>query len=172
MEDVISPCLASNESQWKTLPLFDEADIVDQNPREQLSVNVQYIGSTRYVPQSDGSYVVDASGSGVFQGARNFTGLTIPDHILAIGNKAFYGCQMKSIAIASNVKSIGNYAFYNCNQLTSVILTRITPPTIASTTFNNPTTNFYVPNESVEAYKTASNWSAMASRIYPMSELP
>lgn len=57
---------------------------------------------------------------GVFEGARNFDTLDIPDAILAVGNRAFYGCQMKAINIADRTNSIGNYAFQKCNQLTSV----------------------------------------------------
>ena len=46
-----------------------------------------------------------------------------------------------------------------------------TPPTITTDTIpNNTNLKIYVPDASVDAYKTATNWSAYASKIYPLSE--
>lgn len=46
----------------------------------------------------------------------------------------------------------------------------VTPPTIENNTFNDIPSDaiIYVPTESVEAYKAATNWSAQASKIQPM----
>jgi hypothetical protein len=62
--------------------------------------------------------------------------------------------------------------FYGCTSLEAIVLRNTTPPTLGSGVFTN-TNNcpIYVPDESVEAYKAASGWSAYASRIYPMSDL-
>lgn len=45
------------------------------------------------------------------------------------------------------------------------------PYTIQSSTFSN-TNNcpIYVPDESVDAYRTATNWTELADRIKPMSQ--
>ena len=47
-----------------------------------------------------------------------------------------------------------------------------TPPTITSYSFAN-TNNapIYVPDASVTAYKTATNWVLLASRIFPISDI-
>ena len=60
--------------------------------------------------------------------------------------------------------------FYGCTSLEAIVLRNTTPPTLGSGVFTS-TNNcpIYVPDESVEAYKAASGWSAYASRIYPMS---
>lgn len=55
----------------------------------------------------------------------------------------------------------------------SFIFEGATPPTF-STSNNKPDwygVTFYVPDASLEAYKTATNWSAYADRIHPLSEI-
>ena len=54
-----------------------------------------------------------------------------------------------------------------------LVMKAVTPPTIQNNTFMglSNTAAFYVPDESVEAYKAATNWSAYASRISPISQL-
>ena len=45
----------------------------------------------------------------------------------------------------------------------------LAPPTITSSSFKNIGI-IYVPDESIEAYKTAANWSTWESRIFPISD--
>ena len=81
--------------------------------------------------------------------------------------QAFYGCtSLTSITIPSGVTSIGNNTFNGCTSLTSITVEATTPPTLGLNVFNN-TNNcpIYVPAESVDAYKTANNWSKYADRI-------
>ena len=58
-----------------------------------------------------------------------------------------------------------------------LVMKAITPPTIQSNTFMNlpSSAKFYVPDDGtgtvVQAYKTATNWSTYASRIFPISQL-
>ena len=49
-----------------------------------------------------------------------------------------------------------------------------TPPTLNSNAYNGTHSDLkiYVPDASVEAYKTATNWSQYSSRIKGISELP
>ena len=51
--------------------------------------------------------------------------------------------------------------------LTSVTLEATTPPTLGTTVFNGTHADLviYVPAGSVEAYKSATNWSTYASKI-------
>ena len=85
-----------------------------------------------------------------------------------IGNSAFYNCRaLTSVTIPSSVTSIWDYAFRYCNSLTSVTVEATTPPTLGTDVFNNTTADLviYVPAGSVDTYKSASGWSAYASRI-------
>ena len=63
---------------------------------------------------------------------------------------------------------------YDCKKPQTVIRHGSTPPNLHSDAFqaSNSTFKIKVPDESVDLYKTATNWVNNASRIYPISELP
>lgn len=77
----------------------------------------------------------------------------------------------KTIHFPSTIKEMQNYAFLSASSVKNIICNSINPPKIVYRTFyyTNPTA-VYVPNESVEAYKTADVWSTFADRIKPLSE--
>lgn len=93
--------------------------------------------------------------------------------VTAISNYAFQGCKsLTSVDMPSSVNNIGDDAFYNCTSLASVICRATTPPNIGTDIFKYCSSNLviYVPAGSVEAYKTATNWSSYASKIKAISE--
>ena len=95
--------------------------------------------------------------------------ITIPDKVTSIGDNAFFGCSsLESITIPDSVTSIGGWAFDNCSSLTSVTVESATPPSLGNDAFysTHSTLKIYVPSESVETYKSASDWSNWSSRIY------
>ena len=99
--------------------------------------------------------------------------VTIGNSVTSIRDYAFYNCYgLTSITIPDSVTSIGSSAFYNCSGLTSITINATTPPTLASANAFNNTNNcpIYVPAESVNAYKTATNWSSLADRIFAIQE--
>ena len=103
----------------------------------------------------------------VFSYCYNLTSINIPDGVTSIGEQTFYSCRgLKSVTIPDGVTSIGTYAFSECSRLTSVTINAITPPSLGSGVFSG-TNNcpIYVPAESVDAYKQATNWSSLADRI-------
>lgn len=103
----------------------------------------------------------------MFQGCTALTSVSFNHNILSIGNRAFQNCtSLPSFTIPSTVTNIQASAFYGCTSLTEIIVEATTPPTLASGAFDN-TNNcpIYVPCESVQAYKTATNWSTYADRI-------
>lgn len=92
---------------------------------------------------------------------------TIPSDIVAIKNDAFYNStSLKSITIPSSVQSIGDYAFLYCFNLQDIYCEPTTPPTLGEMVFDNEDNGnitpigctIHVPTQSVEAYKTATNW--------------
>lgn len=106
-----------------------------------------------------------------FHSCRSLTSINIPSSVTIIDIAAFSGCSsLTTITIPEGVKSIGRIAFYKCSSLTSVTLEATTPPTIQSDTFDDTVQTFYVPAESVEAYKTATNWSNFAGIIVGYTE--
>ncbi len=100
--------------------------------------------------------------------------IIIPEGTTRIAPYKFRGSIFKKITIPSSVISIGNYAFLNAGTSTNKITLTflgITPPTITFFTFNSANINkIYVPAESVNAYKTASGWSSVASYIEAIPE--
>ena len=132
-------------------------------------------------------------GSWVFYNCKNLTSITIPNSVTSIGSYAIRDCSsLTSIAIPNSVTSIESYGIYYCQQLTRVTigngithigefafgycisLTNITihattPPTLDNANaFLNTNCPIYVPVQSLNAYKTATNWSSLASRIQPI----
>lgn len=98
--------------------------------------------------------------------------LTIPDANQYGGLLGmFLNCKNLKHVELEDITKIGADAFAGCSALEKVICRAITPPTLGSYAFNNTNSTFviYVPDESVETYKTETNWSTYASRIYPMS---
>lgn len=94
----------------------------------------------------------------------------------SIGSNVFQGNNSLITAKFPNVTSIGNMTFYNCSRLTQVIIgTNLTTvATLANTTafLNAAGAYIYVPDNLVEAYKSATNWSRYADQIKGISELP
>ena len=92
--------------------------------------------------------------------------LVIPDSVKTIGTYAFeswYG--VTHLTIGEGIKQIGRGAFCD-SELITLICKAVTPPPIEDDVFyiaDNAT--IYVPAESVDAYKTATNWSAYADQI-------
>ena len=74
------------------------------------------------------------------------------------------------LASFTETSSMNNFLAY-CPRMLYIKLGWESPPTISSSTFqNNLSAPIYVPDKSIEFYKTATNWSALANRIKPMSD--
>ena len=135
---------------------------------------------------------VTSIGSYTFRDCYSLTSLTIPDSVTSIGNTAFGSCySLTSLAIPNSVTSIGSSAFQNCYSLTSLIipdsvtsignsaffkcygvaeyhLKPTTPPALSNIkAFDGIPDDciIYVPQGSLEAYQTATNWTTYASRM-------
>jgi hypothetical protein len=97
---------------------------------------------------------------------------TVTSIVGSVGNGAF--CYCKSLTYANmpaTLTNIGAYTFQGCSALETIVFNSVIPPTLdnASAFWNNPLMTIYVPDASVDAYKSASNWSAYADRIKPLS---
>ena len=102
-----------------------------------------------------------------FYSCQSLESINIPSGVTSIGFESFRGCSsLRSIELPSGITSIGGSAFENCRSLNSVTVRATTPPTLGSSAFNGTNScPIYVPAESVNAYKTATNWSRYASYI-------
>ena len=112
---------------------------------------------------------VTTIGDAAFYNCYSLTSVNIPDSITWIGNSVFWYCaSLTSVNIPDSVTAIGNEAFAYCDSLTSVYCKATTPPALdGPDVFDNNGSGrkIYVPAGSVNAYKSATNWSEYASAI-------
>ncbi|MBO7300013.1 MAG: leucine-rich repeat protein [Tidjanibacter sp.] len=148
---------------------------------EQLYLNASYnyTGSSTYLIRHN---FTDGKGSACFNapiakfgnhflsGRKALTGVTIPESVTMIGERALYECpNITEITIPEGVTKIGKWAFENCTSLSKVTLISPVPPTVGSSDdiFKNTSANLQiiVPKGSEEAYRTAQGWSTYSNRI-------
>lgn len=118
---------------------------------------------TLYVPSS-----VEEIGMMAFWECTNLTSVEFEEGITVIGSDAFRNCTgLTSVTIPASVTVFD--AFGGCSSLTDITFLSETPPELGQYSLDG--TNdcpIYVPDESVDAYKTANNWTRYASRIQPI----
>lgn len=87
-----------------------------------------------------------------------------------IMDRAFQNCSnLKVITLPEGLETINLNAFSDCSKLNSVVCMAAIPPEIETYTFSG-NLNFYVPDQSVTAYKAATNWNVFAGIIKPLSD--
>jgi hypothetical protein len=108
------------------------------------------------------------------------TGLTdviIPASVTSIGDMAFSGTALTTVTIPAGVTVFGCCVFAG-SSVTEVIFSGAVPPVIDEWTFwdFDETSMFmsdisiFVPDESVEVYRSAPNWGVYADKIFPVSQ--
>ena len=99
----------------------------------------------------------------------SITSLIIPDSVTSIGSHALDSCySLANLIIPDSVTTIGQYAFQNCYGMAEYHLKPTTPPALSNTNaFANIPSDciIYVPQGSLEAYQTATNWATYASHM-------
>ena len=103
-----------------------------------------------------------------FSGCTALTSIDIPSGVTRIGSSCFASCEsLTSITIPSRVTDMGFDCFQYCRSLSSITCLPTTPPIAGSGIFSN-TNNcpIYVPQRSVDEYKSAYEWRNYKDRIY------
>ena len=106
-------------------------------------------------------------GDSIFAYCSGITNVSLTEGLTKLGYSMFNKCvKLSSVVIPSTIEYIGGNAFSYCSGLTSVTCLAENPPELGDTSaFYNSTCPIYVPPQSVDAYKSATNWSTYASRI-------
>ncbi len=118
---------------------------------------------------------VTSIGDYAFYGwSSNNQPLVIPNSVTSIGAQAFYYWSSNNhpLVIPNSVTSIGDYAFCGWSLVPYVEIQAIVPPSLANADAFVGQNNapIYVPDESVDDYKEATNWVDLADRIFPISD--
>lgn len=102
--------------------------------------------------------------------------------VTTIGNISLaYNTRCQCIILPSGITSISNHVFRDNDAQTSLVVLAVTPPTYIGSSNYTPFSNsyvgstkcyIYVPDDSVDAYKAATEWSSKASYIKPLSQFP
>lgn len=106
-----------------------------------------------------------------FFGCTGLTSVTIGKGVTEIGVSAFHNCTgLTNVTIPDKVTKIGDLAFYECTNLKSVYCKPTTPPALSHSTASDydqtfPSCTIYVPQASINRYKSAYGWAHYASRI-------
>ena len=175
----------SNKKNAKSVEIYDSVTEIGNKAFYGCS-NLTYIR----LPES-----VTSIGEEAFYNCTYLTNIAIPNSVTNIGNYAFFACvrvtsitlsdslttigegafkmcgSLTSITIPANVTTIGNNVFDRCPSLTTMTVNATTPPSIGDNFLSTnylgeiKTNTIYVPAASLDAYKSATNWSAFASKI-------
>lgn len=154
-------CQAFSNSKLNTVVLPDSITNIDDscftNMTNLTSINI-----------SEGVTI----GNYFMQNCTAITSITIPN--ATFSNKFLMGCsKLEHVTFGTGVNTISMNTLNDCKSLKWIEFQSTTPPTIESgLIFENTNSNFviYVPNSSVEAYKSAQNFTTFASRIKTVSE--
>lgn len=114
--------------------------------------------------------LVTSVGQESFAECSSLTTIYLPA-VKTIGKQAFFKCtEMTDIELDSLI-SIGQTAFAQCNKLERFIIRNQESVASLYSATTVPYGSFYVPDALVEDYKAATNWSVIADRIRPLSEV-
>ena len=140
-----------------------------QRGEQQITDGIITREATTYVNNR-----ITTTGVGVFRGYSNLQSVRF-DNVVTMKSATFHSCTGLTKAEFGNLKSISANDFYNCTNLTALI---ILTPSVCSLSNTNAFTNtpiasgtgfVYVPDNLVASYKGATNWSAFANSIKPIS---
>lgn len=154
--------------------------IVERTITEYINHRITKIGGYAFARHSGLTKIDIPNVEAIEQYGFNYcTGLTeieLPK-VKTIASQAFNSCGKLTRVDAPMLEKIEAYSF-TASKLTTLIIrqnsnvcTLTSTSAIKSTPIESGTGYIYVPDELVDSYKAASNWSAFATQIKPISEL-
>lgn len=164
---------AINSIKTPTLP--EKGIIINEFDSDGYVTDVTVVGFTQ-TP----SYYLGSNGNIALNAIHlRLTKVEINEGLSILNSQTFrYAISLKSVILPSSLTQIKMQCFDGCRVLDKIIIKATIPPTLANDTniFSDTpiakgTGYIYVPDESVEAYKTTQYWTTYASQIKGISEL-
>lgn len=111
----------------------------------------------------------------MIRGDINLKKIVLPEGLTNVEvNSICENPELEIIQFPSTLAFLGNRAVNNCPLLKSIVVLALVPPIYEDNALhgNNSTSIFYVPDESMDIYKNATNWIALypQGRLKPLSE--
>ena len=110
---------------------------------------------------------LDSTGAYAFS-SNICTNIEFPNSLKTVGVSCVANCnQLLKLKFGTGVVSMGSQVILGCTALQEFTIMALTPPTIAVNTLQGMPAScvIKVPSASLSAYKTATNWSAQASKM-------
>ena len=122
-------------------------------------------GSLQFlVPGIDDDYVVPDEVTGIgamlFADRSTLHSVSMGDNVTSLGNYAFYHCEsLKTVTLSANLASVGYNPFMHDKGLEAVYFRGLLPPSYSDYQYTEaPSLKFYVPSQSISAYKSNNGW--------------
>jgi hypothetical protein len=137
----------------------------------------QYCNSllTVVIPNASSLYHQSTSSGGMFDSCTRLKEADFGSNaasVTSLPGGMFRNCgKLARVTIPASCTYIYNGAFASCTSLNAIICYAPTPPTFYNETNLVNLGVIYVPDESVDAYKSATYWTSYADKIRPLSEL-
>ena len=96
----------------------------------------------------------------LFRDCAKLKTVVLPNGLISTGKYSFSGTAIDTVDIPQGVTSIGARCFHDCTKLKSITCHAVNPPTVGTYAFTNVNKSIpvFVPNESLQSYKTKSGW--------------
>ena len=146
----------------KNLKHIDENAFYSSSPIYRLSVDVE---NPMFDSREGCNAVINTATNTLVMGCTN---TTIPQDVVAIGNKAFKGRNnLHKLIIPEGIQNIGENAFEGCDSLNNIVCLAPIPPTCEANTFSNIYKHciLQVPEEYIETYKSTMYWRSFFNII-------
>lgn len=111
------------------------------------------------------------SAGSVFQSCSSLVSAYCPNVEGTVGANSFNACTSLEKAYFKNISTIGGTNFNGDTKFSEIVINRITPPSLSNVNAftNTPIAKYYgyiyVPRQSLETYKNATNWINFSSQI-------
>ena len=173
-EELSSLTTLSNRND-NAYSMFKDNTVIETFNEFQYFTGLEFINSSSFAGCSSLKEitlpVLTKMGTYVFQGS-GIEKLIIPEGYQFIGDGLLQSCpNLELVDFPTTVTSIssGGSLFWNMKNKVTVICRATTPPALSSFGYNGDPKAIYVPDASIDAYKSAAGWSPQAAKIQPLS---